>query len=460
MVILKFGGTSVGTPENVKKVIEIVDRADKEVGGVVISAFAGVTDQLIEMASLANQEKSAYARLFEQLSARHLDAVEKLIPSPEDRQIASDSIKRMLSDLRSILQGVYLVREVSAKTLDAIMSFGERMSAYIVAQAFNANGVKAVYVDTRKLIKTNNAFNNAKVSLPETYRNILEFYRSSPDGLKVITGFIGSTDRNETTSLGRGGSDYTASIFAAALNADAVEIWTDVDGLKTADSKKVPNAFSIKQLSHEEAMEMSHFGAKVIYPPTMIPTMEKNIPIVIRNTFNPKFEGTTISKASSDESPIRGISSITDIALLLVEGSGMVGVPGTAMRLFSVLAKHQINVMLITQASSEHTVCLGISPHQVQTAKGAIEEEFKEELKDRLVEPVIVEDNLSVVAVVGENMRKTSGIAGKLFSALGDYQINVVAIAQGSSERNISVVVSKSDEQKALQVIHKAFFGR
>ncbi len=460
MVIQKFGGTSVGTPEGINKVIEIVTKSKKEVGGVVVSAFDGVTDRLVEMATLAGQGNRSFLKLYKEMSDRHIESAEKLLHSQERRQNTLQTIKQILSDLQSILQGVFLVKEASPKTLDAVMSFGERIAAFIVAQTFIDRGVQAQFVDARNLVRTNNVYNNAKVDFPVTNENIREFYASHRDGIKIITGFIGSTDRDETTTLGRGGSDYTASIFGAAVGAEGVEIWTDVDGVKTADSKKVPNAFSINRITHEEAMEMSHFGAKVIYPSTMVPAMERDIPLVIRNTFNPEFEGTMICRSSSDQYPIKGISSISDVVLLLVEGSGMVGVPGTAMRLFSALARHTINVILITQASSEHTICLGIIPHQIDTARAAIEEEFNQEIKEKLIEPVIVEQDLSVVAVVGENMRKTSGIAGTLFSALGNSNINVIAIAQGSSERNISVVVARKDEVKALQVMHKAFFGR
>jgi aspartokinase/homoserine dehydrogenase 1 len=342
--------------------------------------------------------------------------------------------------------------------MDNLLSYGERISNYTISEYFKSIGINSIYCDSRKFIKTDNTFGSAKVNL-EVTNDLIKQHIINFDLVPVITGFIASTVTGETTTLGRGGSDYTAAIVGAALDADEIEIWTDVNGVLTADPRKVDDSFPISYLSYEEAMELSHFGAKVIHPPTMYPAMVKNIPIRIKNTFNPSFTGTLVQKNSvKDRYLIKGISSIDNVSLLRVQGPGMVGVAGIAKRLFGVLAAEGINIILITQASSEHSICFAVLPKYADRAKDIIKNEFYYELKDGLVNEITVENGLSIVAVVGENMRSTAGIAGNLFLALGEEQINIVAIAQGSSELNISMVINDSDLKRALNLIHKKFF--
>jgi aspartokinase/homoserine dehydrogenase 1 len=364
----------------------------------------------------------------------------------------------LLNELENLLHGIFLVKELTVKTLDYVMSFGERLSAYIITEAVRDRKLEAEFLDTRQLIKTDDTFGNAKVLFDTTNQNIRTYFKDHKE-LQIITGYISSTVNDETTTLGRGGSDYTASIFGAALEADEIEIWTDVDGVMTADPKKVKKAFSISHMSFVEAMEMSHFGARVIHPPTMKPAMEKNIPIRIMNTFNPKFEGTLIGRLDGEKIfPVKGISSIDNISLLRIQGSGISRVAGIAPRIFNVLTEGNINVMLITMASSEYSLCLAVLPKSAPLAKRLIDEELSYEIWEGLVDKVIIENDLSIVAIVGENMRKATGVSGRIFQSLGKNGINIVAIAQGSSELNISVVIPKEDESKALNAIHDAFF--
>lgn len=450
MKVLKFGGTSVGSPENIKKVIEIV-KAEKKLA-VVVSAFSGITDQLIETANLAAKSDKKYESNLQAIKSRHYKACKELVLQ-KNQQTCKKNLKKVLQELEDILEGIFLIREISKRTMDLIMSFGERLSAYIISKAMDAE-----FLDARKLVKTDENFGYAKVDFKKTDKNIQEYFKKNKK-LQIITGFIGSTEDEETTTLGRGGSDYSASIFGAALNAEEIEIWTDVDGIMTADPRKVKKAFPLKRISYIEAMEMSHFGAKVIHPPTMQPAMNKNIPIRIKNTLNPKFNGSIISKKTdSGNHPIKGISSINDIAIIRVQGSGMVGIPGVSKRLFGALSREKISVILITQASSEHSICLAIDPKSSHLAKIAIEEEFFAEIKSKQIDEIVIEKNLSIIAIVGENMRNTPGIAGKLFQSLGKNGVNIIAIAQGSSELNISTVISSTDETKALNAIHDTFF--
>jgi aspartokinase/homoserine dehydrogenase 1 len=360
--------------------------------------------------------------------------------------------------LRNLLHGIYLVREASPRTMDYVLSFGERNSAYIIAHVLKQSGVRAAYLDARKIIKTDKNFGSAKVDFDLSYQKIKAYYAEHPE-VQIVTGFVGSAKGGLTTTLGRGGSDYTAAIIAAGLDAKVIEIWTDVDGVLTADPRKVKKAFTIKTMTYAEAMEMSHFGAKVIYPPTLQPALRKQIPLYIKNTFNPGFVGTYISNAPDPNGPpVKGISSISDVTLVTLSGSGLFGVPGIAARLFGSLAQGGINVILITQGSSEHSISFAIQPNMARKAKRCVEEAFQYELERGIVEPVKVEADLAVMAIIGENMRYRPGIAGRLFQALGKNGINIVAIAQGSSELNISVVIPRSDEAKALNALHEAFF--
>ena len=456
-IVMKFGGTSVGTPEAIKQVQAIVTESKNSVA-VIVSAFAGVTNLLIQTTEIASQHDKTYKKDLGKLIARHKETASTLIKDNERLIEANRYLDKLFVDLTSILRGIYLLKEVSPKILDLVMSYGERLSAYIIAQAFTDSGYKAEFIDSRKLVKTNATFGAAQVDTAVTYKNIQRYWKQSKYPYKIVTGFIASTESNETTALGRGGSDYSASLFGAALKATKIEIWTDVDGVLTADPRKVPSTFSLKHMTFMEAMEISYFGAKVIYPKTMIPAMKLGIPVIIRNTFNPTFAGTMINSTTDDSQKIKGISSVENIALVLIQGSGMRGTPGFAARLFGALARKGINIIFITQASSEYTICFAIKRAAINDAKSTIEEEFAHEIKDGLLDNPLIKDNLAVIAVIGEHMRHKQGVAGEIFTTLAKSRINIIAIAQGSSERNISFVVSQKDETIALQSLHHAFF--
>ncbi|MCL2067388.1 MAG: bifunctional aspartate kinase/homoserine dehydrogenase I [Treponema sp.] len=460
MLILKFGGTSVGNPQAINRVIGILkdkDHKDK-VQAVVVSAFNGVTDSLIAMAGKASRGDISYREEVKALNQRHKSCAAAFLKGNPLKNAQSD-IKSVNDDLCRILDGVDQLRELSPRTMDSVMSFGERLSASIIARIFCANGIEAEYLDARALIKTDDRFGKAQFLLPESNANIRSFFDSSKRPLQVVTGFIASTKDGYTTTLGRGGSDLSAAIFSAALSAAELEIWTDVDGIMTADPKLVKNAFLIDELSYIEAMEISHFGAKVLFLPSIMPVFEKGIPIIIRNTFNPSSHGTRIVKnAAPGKFPIRGISSISNVALLRIQGSGMIGVAGFSARVFGALAARGISVILITQNSSEYSICFAVLPEDARNAETALKEEFAREISMLFIDKPIVEAELSIIAVVGSKMKRTSGISGRVFHALGRNGINVIAIAQGSSELNISSVISRQDEGKALNAIHEAFF--
>ena len=460
MKVLKFGGSSVAKPERIEKVIQILK--DYYVKGekftVVFSAFGGVTDLLIAMSdAAADGEEEKYLSLFDQFSQRHIDAVKILIAENNQAPVLKE-LAEMHGSLKNLLNGIFLVREASPRTMDYVLSFGERNSAYIISHAMVQKGINARYLDARKIIKTDKNFTSAKIKFDLTYANIKEYYSNNPE-VQIVTGFIATAVGGLTTTLGRGGSDYTASLLAAGLDASLIEIWTDVNGVLTADPRKVKKAFTIPTLTFAEAMEMSHFGAKVIYPPTLQPALKKDIPLVIKNTFNPEHPGTLISSKADQNAPvIKGISSIGEISLLTLQGSGMFGVPGIAGRLFGTLANAKINVVLITQGSSEHSISFAISPTLAKKAKRLVDKAFEYEIQAGIIDPIRIETELSVVAIIGENMRLQPGIAGRLFQALGKNGINCVAIAQGSSELNVSVVIRKVDEAKSLNALHEAFF--
>ena len=459
MRVLKFGGTSVGSVENIRTIIGITKDflAQKQEVAVVFSAMGGVTNQLIEMAKMAKSNNPAFADILAEIEKRHFDTAKALLNVKYQSKVIAN-IKLTLNELEDILHGISLLNELSKRTLDLVMSFGERLSSYMVYEAMRQEGVECEFLDSRTLIKTDNNFGAARVNYKLTNANIEEYYKTHTK-TQLITGFIGSTDHHETTTLGRGGSDYTAAIFGAALQCEEIQIWTDVDGMMTADPRKVKKAFTIPKVSYIEAMELSHFGAKVIYPPTLQPAFSKNIPIRIKNTFNPSHEGTLISKQTDKNGfPVKGLSSINEVALLNVQGSGMVGEKGVAGRLFNTLAKHSINIILITQASSEHSICFAIDPSDAEEAKNILDDEFIIELHNKKLDKIIIERGLSVIAIVGENMKLTPGISGKMFSALGRNGVNVVAIAQGSSEYNLSVVVPQPDLAKAMNALHDSFF--
>lgn len=459
MKVLKFGGSSVGTPERIQGIIDILKGYYKkgERFAVVFSAFGGVTDSLIEMSRLAEKGNDDYISLFETFSQRHQKAVRELVANPIQDQVMRNMTENH-ETLRNLLHGIYLVREASPRTMDYVLSFGERNSCFIIAHAMQQAGIPSNFLDARKIIKTDKTFGNAKVNFELTNEKISDYFVQHPE-IQVVTGFISSSKGGLTTTLGRGGSDYTAAILAAGLNADSIEIWTDVNGVLTADPRKVRKAFTIPSMTYAEAMEMSHFGAKVIYPPTLQPALKKNIPLFIKNTFNPSFRGTYISeKGDPDGHAVKGISSINQIALLTLQGSGLFGTPGIAGRLFGTLSNSGVSVILITQGSSEHSITFAVAPKDAKQAKQAVEIEFEYEMEKGLVEPISIEADLSIVAIIGENMRFRPGIAGRLFQALGRNGVNVIAIAQGSSELNISAVVRHSDEAKAMNALHEAFF--
>ena len=461
MKILKFGGSSVGTPQRIEDILGLLNTYIRrgDAFAVVFSAFSGVTDQLIALGTLASAGDEGFKTILSNLKDRHVEAAEYLLSHQKFVEI-----RRVLDDyfntLGDMARGVFLVREASGRTMDFILSFGERLCNIIIAEAAKERGISAAYLDARDCVKTNNDYGSAKVNFEVTDTLIKAYFASHPDEVQIITGFIGSDMDGVTTTLGRGGSDYTAAIFAGALQAEVLEIWTDVDGVLTSDPRKVRQAFTIPKLSYNEAMEMSHFGAKVIYPPTIQPALRKQIPIYIKNTFNPDFEGTLIHSDydNSHRSPIKGISSMSGLCILLLEGSGMMGVPGVSGRMFAALGRARVNVILITQASSEHSICIAIDEKDKSRAQDAVNLEFSSEIGEGLINPSKVESNLSVMAVIGEQMKNVPGVAGKLFEALGKNGINVIAIAQGSSELNISFVIHTSDESKALNAIHDAYF--
>jgi len=458
MKVLKFGGTSVGSVESIRKVAEILSSyKKKEKFVVVFSAMSGITNLLVELGQKASASDISYQQVLKAIEQKHVNTAKSLIDVKSQSKVIAQ-IKLLLNELQDLLHGVYLLKELSPRSNDLVLSFGERLSSYLVCEFLKQEGVDVNLLDARNVILTDSGFGAAKVDFKKTDKAIREYFKDIKSSI-VTTGFIGSTEKGETTTLGRGGSDYTASVFGAALDSEAIEIWTDVDGIMTADPRKVKHAFTLPQVSYIEAMEMSHFGAKVIYPPTLQPAFKKKIPIWIKNTFNTSFEGTLISeKTSAGDHVVKGISSIENISMLNLTGSGMVGVPGVSGRLFGALARHYINVILITQASSEHSICFVIDSKEAAKAKAVVEEEFVHEIQAGKIDKLNEKDNLAIVAVVGDNMRHTPGIAGKLFSSLGKNGINVVAIAQGSSEINLSVVIGKEDLTKALNVIHESFF--
>lgn len=457
MKIIKFGGSSVANQANIKKVFEILHKKSGEGEvAVIFSAFGGVTEVLLQSAEKAKIGDKTYLDDIKILEERHFELVKSMMPIKLQSPVLT-YVKLRFNELEDLFHGIFLIKECSARTLDYVGSFGERLSAYILTELLKLEGFPAVYLDARKVIRTNDRFNNAKVDFSITNDLIQDFFHQNP-GIKVITGFIASTEKGETTTLGRSGSDYTSSIFASALNAEALEIWTDVSGVMTSDPRLVYSAFTIPQLSYAEAMELSHFGAKVIFPATMQPAMKKGIPIYIKNTFEPENPGTLINNDPPNGKIIKGISSIQDISLLNIKGAGLIEVVGVSRRVFGSLADAGVNVILISQASSEHSICVAVRSTESSHAKEAIEKEFLYEIRNGEMDPVQVMKDMSVVAAVGENMKHNPGSSGRMFQALGQNNVNVFAIAQGSSELNISAVVSKADLQKALNALHEAFF--
>ncbi|HTY37673.1 MAG TPA: bifunctional aspartate kinase/homoserine dehydrogenase I [Bacteroidota bacterium] len=464
MKVLKFGGSSVADAKRIRSVAHIVlAAARKERVVVVVSAFQGVTNMLLQCARSAEKGDLAYEQLYNQIAHKHREAIDALLERGK-RKTTIDGVDELLEELQKVLHGMFLLRDCPPRALDLTASFGERLSATIIA-AYLQQLRPAVFVDARQFTITDDQFTHAAVLFDQTNKKIRAYFnrlgqKKGPAPIPVVTGFVGSTEDGRTTTIGRNGSDYTAAILGAALNASVIEIWTDVDGILSADPRSVPSAFVLSQMSYEEAMELSYFGAKVLHPATIAPAVAKKIPIDIKNTLNPGAPGTRISeKAENWEGVAKGIASVDNIALLTLRGLSMVGVPGTAERLFRALASHRVNVILISQASSEHTICFAVSTSDLAAAKRAVGSEFHFELQSRLTSLDIKADQ-TIIAIVGEGMKGTPGVSGKVFQALGRNGINVSAIAQGASERNISFVIQYSQMNRALNVIHEAFFEK
>jgi aspartokinase/homoserine dehydrogenase 1 len=459
MHVLKFGGSSVANAENINKIASILQsKLEEKKLVVVVSALGGITDALISSVQLASKGDELYKTELRKIELRHLEMVKQLIPVAQQSRVLS-MVKQHCNEIEDICNGVFLLQELTPRIKDRIMSYGELLSSQIISARFNYGGFENKWVDSRKIIITNSHYEHAVVDFELTDKKITDYFSVAADSFFIVPGFIASDKNGITTTLGRGGSDYTASIIAAALSAESLEIWTDVSGMMTADPRLVTNAKIIPHVLYREAMELSHFGAKVVYPPTIQPVMRKNIPVWVKSTFAPEHPGTLIENSSvKNGGNVRGISSINKIALLSLEGSGMAGIPGFSKRLFETLANEQINVILITQRSSEHSICVGIEESAADDAKRAVDEAFDFEIERLKVEPLIVERDLAIIAVVGDKMKSHPGISGKMFSALGKNGVNVRAISQGSSERNISAVISSSDVKKAVNVLHEEFF--
>ena len=454
MKVMKFGGTSVGSVDSILKVKQIVEAAEEPVI-VVVSALGGITDKLINTSQMAANGDAEYEKEYREIVNRHIEMVYTVIPAGEGRTVLLDKVNELLSELKDIFQGIYLIKDLSSKTSATIVSYGERLSSIIAATLIKG----AVWYDSRNFIKTEKKHAKHILDSELTTSLVKETFDEIPQ-VALVPGFI-STDKNsgEVTNLGRGGSDYTASIIAASLNAGSLEIWTDVDGFMTADPRVISTAYTINELSYVEAMELCNFGAKVVYPPTIYPVCHKNIPILIKNTFNPEAPGTIIKQeVDSGSKAIKGISSINDTSLITVTGLGMVGVIGVNFRIFKALAQNGISVFMVSQASSENSTSIGVRNQDAALACEVLNEEFAKEIEMGEISPVVAEMNLATIAIVGENMKHTPGIAGKLFGTLGRNGISVIACAQGASETNISFVVEAKSLRKSLNVIHDSFF--
>lgn len=457
MRVLKFGGTSVGSIPHIKQVVKILKNyAETSTVICVVSAIGGITDKLLHSGHLAQSKDANYISEFKIIKKIHLDILTGLIPT--ENTLVKTQLNEQLDDLKNLLDGIFLINELSPKTSDKLVSFGELLSSFIIAETIKSDSINVSRKNSQDLIITNSNFTKAEVKEDLTTANIQKYFKSSTAQITILPGFVSKSIIGEITTLGRGGSDFTAALVAAALQTEQLEIWTDVSGIYTANPKLVKQAYPIKKLSYQEAMELSHFGAKVLYPPTVQPVLAKNIPLVIKNTMEPEAEGTYISNDASNNTTVRGITNINDIALLTLEGTGMVGVPGFSKRLFETLAVHKINVVFITQASSEHSICFGVNYNESILAKNSIDDTFEYEISLHKINPIILEDQLSIIALIGDQMKNHQGISGKMFSTLGKNNINIRAIAQGASEKNISTVIAQKDVKKALNVLHETFF--
>ena len=457
MKVMKFGGSSIASPKSLKQVKQIIER-EKDPIIVIISALEGVTDRLLLAADFALKNNSGYKSLLEEIIERHTTLIEKVIISEEIRKSVTQKINPLFEDLRNILRGVYLIGDLSQKTSDKIVSYGERFSSLIVSHMIEGSEL----YDATAFIKTNKQFTAHLPDLTRCNKLIKQtFSKMPPPQVAIVPGFIASSSENgDITNLGRGGADYTAAIIAAAMNASLLEIWTDVNGFMTADPKIIDSAYVIEELSFIEAIELSNFGAKVIYPPTIFPVYHKNIPVKVKNTFKPDSEGTLIKniEPTPNGQIIKGISSINDTALITIQGLGMVGVIGVNKRIFTALANNGISVFLVSQASSENSTSIGVRSQDASMAQKVLNREFKHEIEMGSINEIFIEDDLATIAIVGQNMKHVPGIAGKFFGALGRNGISVIALAQGAGETNISCVIARSDLRKSLNVVHDSFF--
>ena len=457
MKVLKFGGTSVANSQNINKVLDIVERASQhQKVWVVVSAFGKTTNKLISIAEKAEAKDEDYLKLFDEVEKHHLEVIKELIPVMQQSSIIGH-VKKLFNQLETLFEGCYLLQEITPKTSAIISGFGELLSSYIISEAAKIK-ISATYKDSRELIIASDDYQKAIVNYDLTDKNCVDFQQKNPYRVTVLPGFIAGTENGKTVTLGRGGSDFSAAIYASALSADELQIWTDVNGVYTANPNLVKQAFPIPEISYQEAMELSHFGAKVIYPPTILPVLKKEIPIVIKNTFNPENNGTLITKKTDNDKPVKGITHIENISLITVEGSGMIGVTGFSKRLFETLSIHNINVILITQASSEHSICIAVYDNDADKAAKCIDETFAFEILKQDINPTLVEKGMAIIALVGDKMKNRQGLSGKMFSALGHNNVNIRAIAQGASEKNISAVIDSNVAKKALNTLHEKFF--
>ncbi|HEY8387145.1 MAG TPA: bifunctional aspartate kinase/homoserine dehydrogenase I [Parasegetibacter sp.] len=460
MQVLKFGGSSMADANSINKVIAVIQKKQNQ-GKiiVVVSAMSGVTDKLIQSGMHASNGNEEYRNIISDMELKHLTLVRSLMPVTEQSSLLS-RVKQLINELESVCDGVFILRELSISARDRILAFGELLSSLILTEKLKTMNFEVQYLDSRNLIKTKASSSFPSVDIPETYNRInssMKYYNSK---IWVAPGFIASNEFNRTTTLGRGGSDFSAALYAAAVNAQMLEIWSDASGLMTADPRLVSNARTIAAISYHEAMELSHFGAKIIYPPTLQPVMTNQIPLRILNTFDPEHPGTLIQlTAESKGELIKGISCLSNITMLTMEGSGMIGIPGFSARLFQSLADADINVILITQSSSEHSISVAISDDDTAIAVKKLNSTFQKEISDHSIEPIKAESDLSIVALVGDKMKSHPGISGRMFAALGRNGINIRAIAQGSSEKNISAVVATGNVRKAVNTLHEAFFN-
>ncbi|HAS18710.1 MAG TPA: bifunctional aspartate kinase/homoserine dehydrogenase I, partial [Flavobacteriaceae bacterium] len=461
MKVLKFGGTSVADSKSISHVIEIIKKSNATKQVVVVSALGGITNILIDMAEKASRGDSTFKNSLPILEERHLNPIQHFIPVTHQSEIIS-FLKTQLNNLEELLESLFTLQELTPKSLAKVSSYGEILSSKIIFQILKYANQDVVFKDARELLYTHEVNDREVINQTKSEQACKDFFNKETAEVILLPGFIATDENEEITNLGRGGSDYTAALIANYIDASILEIWTDVSGMYTAHPNLVSQALPIPFLSYNEAMELSHFGAKVIFPPTLQPLVEKEIPILIKNTFDAAAQGTKINKKGTSEggngTVVKGVRHIENVALINLEGSGMIGIPGFSKRLFECLSKKKINIIMITQASSEHSICIGLRSEDAKDAKKAIDTEFEFEISLSRVEPALVEMNMTNIAVVGDNMKKHQGISGKLFSSLGSNNINIRAIAQGASERNISIIIDERNTQKALNSIHECFF--